>query len=195
LNLRFPGQYADDESGTYYNYFRDYDPATGRYLESDPLGLLGGSLSPYAYASGNPIIYIDPFGLCWIYSQSTGQLTHVDASGKVDYTANGGYSGYGAGLNNPAMQNVSAKQHGDPAGPIPQGTYSIGPPHYSPNTGPMTMNLDPIKGTNTFGRTLFRIHGDNSAHNHTASMGCIIEPPNVRKRIADGHDNCLKVVP
>jgi hypothetical protein len=182
---------------THYNYFRDYDPQTGRYVESDRLGLFGGSLSTYGYTNDNPIMYIDPFGLCWVYSQSTGQMTHVDADGNVDYTANGGYSGYGTGLNNPAMQSVQSQQHGDPAGPIPQGLYSIGPPHRSPNTGPGTMNLTPLPGTNTFGRTLLRIHGDNGAHNNTASTGCIIEGPDVRKKIAQGlaDDNCLQVVP
>ncbi|RMK76117.1 hypothetical protein IPC84_28670, partial [Pseudomonas aeruginosa] len=38
VNLRFPGQYYDAESGLHYNYFRDYDPETGRYVESDPIG-------------------------------------------------------------------------------------------------------------------------------------------------------------
>jgi RHS repeat-associated protein len=46
-NLRFPGQYYQAETGLNYNYFRDYDPATGRYLESDPIGLAGGSFSTY----------------------------------------------------------------------------------------------------------------------------------------------------
>lgn len=167
----------------------------GLYVESDPIGLYGGSYSPYVYANGNPIIYVDPFGLCWVYSQSTGQLTHVDPDGNVDYTANGGYSGYGQGLNNPAMQSIQAQQHGDPAGPIPQGQYSIGGPYYNPRTGPMTMNLTPINGNNALGRTLLRIHGDNAAHNHTASTGCIVEGANVRNRIANGNDNCLQVVP
>jgi hypothetical protein len=139
-------------------------------------------------------MYIDPFGLCWVYSQASGQLTHVDANGNVDYTANGGYSGFGQGLNNPAMQSVQSQQPGDPAGPIPQGQYSIGMPHNSPNTGPMTMNLTPI-GHNALGRTLLRIHGDNASHNNTASTGCIIETPNVRNRIANSNDNCLQVVP
>ena len=47
-NLRFPGQAYDSESGLNYNYFRDYDSTTGRYGESDPMGLFGG-ISTYAY--------------------------------------------------------------------------------------------------------------------------------------------------
>ena len=63
-NLRFPGQVFDGEAGLHANGFRDYDPATGRYPQSDPIGLAGGSYSTYAYAAGNPITYADPSGLC-----------------------------------------------------------------------------------------------------------------------------------
>jgi RHS repeat-associated protein len=62
VNLRFPGQYFDQESGLHYNYFRDYDPETGRYVESDPIGLAGG-LNTFGYVEGNPVNGIDPSGL------------------------------------------------------------------------------------------------------------------------------------
>ncbi len=85
-NLRFPGQYFDRETGLHYNYFRDYDPSTGRYIQSDPRGILLNFSDPqrqittqvglpipeykyvnglnhlYGYASQNPLMYTDPTG-------------------------------------------------------------------------------------------------------------------------------------
>jgi RHS repeat-associated protein len=62
FNLRYPGQYYDAETGLHYNYFRDYDPSTGRYVQSDPIGL-GGGLSTFAYVGGRPFGSTDPLGL------------------------------------------------------------------------------------------------------------------------------------
>ncbi|RUL68364.1 RHS repeat-associated core domain-containing protein [Dyella choica] len=61
-NLRLPGQYFDVETGLNYNVNRDYDPTTGRYVQSDPLGVFGGQSSTYAYANSSPLYFIDPSG-------------------------------------------------------------------------------------------------------------------------------------
>lgn len=62
-NLRFPGQHFDAETGLHYNYFRDYEAATGRYVESDPIGLRSGDLSTYLYAFDDPLMWVDVDGL------------------------------------------------------------------------------------------------------------------------------------
>jgi RHS repeat-associated protein len=70
FDMRFPGQRYDSASGSNYNYFRDYESASGRYVQSDPVGLLGG-ISTYAYVGGNPISNIDPDGLQFLpYSRN-----------------------------------------------------------------------------------------------------------------------------
>jgi len=64
LNLRYPGQYFDAETGLFHNGWRDYEPGTGRYPQSDPAGLRGG-VNTYAYVLNNPLRFTDPFGL-WV---------------------------------------------------------------------------------------------------------------------------------
>ncbi|MCA3178444.1 MAG: RHS repeat-associated core domain-containing protein, partial [Burkholderiales bacterium] len=77
-NPRFPGQFYDVESNLHYNYFRDYDPRIGRYVQSDPIGLAGG-INTYAYADGSPTTKTDPLGL--------------SPSGSGSGTGNGGSQG------------------------------------------------------------------------------------------------------
>jgi RHS repeat-associated protein len=62
MNLRYPGQYYDTETGLFYNWNRYYDPSTGRYGRSDPLGLTAG-INTYGYVNGNPMVSEDFFGL------------------------------------------------------------------------------------------------------------------------------------
>ncbi len=61
VNLRFPGQYFDAEITLHYNWNRFYNPATGRYISSDPIGLAGG-LNTFGYALQSPVVYYDPEG-------------------------------------------------------------------------------------------------------------------------------------
>lgn len=118
--------------------------------------------------------------MTWAYRQSDGQLT-LDGEFK-GY----GYSGTGEGRNNGDMQAVPN------VGPIPKGTYTIGPWYNDEHLGPCVMHLDPTPDTNTFGRIAFRIHGDNK--NHDASHGCIALGPSLRWPIAHSEDRELSVI-
>jgi hypothetical protein len=116
----------------------------------------------------------------WTYHQRSGELLH---DGKFAGT---GYSGHGDGRNSPEAQILAN------TGPIPQGRWKIGPAHSHPHLGPCVMNLEPLAGTETFGRSAFRIHGDNARHD--ASEGCIILGPSIRREIADSGDTELEVL-
>ena len=121
------------------------------------------------------------------YAQRTGQIDFISPSGET-YFVGDGYAGVGEGLNNPSMQQKGF------VGPIPQGNWTIGQPYRHPTLGRMTMNLLPAGGTTTFGRDLFRIHGDNSKANFSASQGCIVTGAGVRSAIGNSGATSLTVV-
>jgi RHS repeat-associated protein len=95
-NVRFPGQYFDQETGKHYNYLRDYDPGIGRYAQSDPIGLRGG-VNTYGYVGGNPLRSVDPFGL-----EITGEW---DLSGFKASISDWEYKGLTADLKRKGMQD------------------------------------------------------------------------------------------
>ena len=88
-----PGQYYDQETGLYYNYFRYYDPSTGRYITADPIGLVAGP-NLYAYVSNNPLVYIDPYGLNQMDHGPVGERGPQGFGFQVGTTTMG-YSGWG----------------------------------------------------------------------------------------------------
>jgi RHS repeat-associated protein len=104
FNLRFAGQYFDAETGLNYNYFRDYDPASGRYLESDPIGLSAGP-NTFGYVRGNPVALSDALGL-WDTGGGPGRTAArivgdaLGRAGRVDVM--------GGGPENPAADIAAA---------------------------------------------------------------------------------------
>jgi RHS repeat-associated protein len=98
FNLRFPGQYFDRETNLAYNYYRDYSPDIGRYVESDPIGLQAG-LNTYAYVNSAPTMFIDPDGnqaaaALGGFGSTAGGLS---AFGPAAALAAAGLGGYGLG--------------------------------------------------------------------------------------------------
>jgi RHS repeat-associated protein len=89
FNLRFTGQQFDRETSLHYNYFRDYEPGTGRYVERDPIGLVSGTAT-YSYVSSDPIKRFDPIGLytidksCDVCQYKTDIFTFLNDHAKKD---------------------------------------------------------------------------------------------------------------
>ncbi len=201
----------NDSSGLYFLRRRYYAPIFARFVSEDSLQFLAGP-NFYQYVGGDPALRTDPLGLCWIYSQGTGDLFYDFENPKSNPAPFGGYNpgnlplfyfgnghaGTGEGWNNPGNQNVGSSIGADiydpaNAGPLPQGLYTIGRLQTNITSRgvrlPNSMWLYPNPGNAMFGRGGFLIHGGNY------STGCIILPLDVRKEIGNSWDNCLEVVP
>ena len=90
-NPRFPGQYCDKETNLHYNYFRYYEPETGRYISPDPIGLAEG-MNVWGYVGQSPLRWIDPFGLHIIVTLYKGQngniFNHIGIGSTIGDNAN-----------------------------------------------------------------------------------------------------------
>ena len=119
----------------------------------------------------------------WTYSQATGKVSRADGAWIIT-----GYSGSGAGKNNPAAQQMRN------IGPIPRGRYTIGKGYTHKSKGPVCMRLTPDATNEMFGRRGFLIHGDSIHEPGTASNGCIVVGRMARLEIATSGDRELEVV-
>ena len=157
LDLRYPGQMADEHSALHDNWQRQYQPLLGRYTQADPIGLAGG-WNRFGYVGGNPLKFLDPNGLrvTVTYDHATGNLYIAD-----DDTG--------------AFYKLPAGSGGNPWGdPIPNGDYDIlGHPD------PDFFRLEPVDGRYGDDTHAGTGRGNFRLHKPGRTTGCIAAGDNV----------------
>ncbi|MGA9127581.1 MAG: RHS repeat-associated core domain-containing protein, partial [Terracidiphilus sp.] len=186
-----------ETDGLDINYYRAryYNPATGRFISEDPAGFAGSGPNLYAYAYDSPLVFVDPSGLTVTcsYEINSGALVCFDDDSGQEVVNTSGYSGGNEGLNPYGVNNPAFESPPD-VGPIPEGSYSIGPDNQ--HMGPYSLPLTPFPGSNLFRRGWhdFYIHGDNSSKPpQSSSKGCVVTNHNARKTINDAGGGTLNV--
>jgi RHS repeat-associated protein len=170
-NLRFPGQYRDAETGLNYNYFRDYDPVIGRYIESDPIGLRGG-LNPYVYAGTSPVLFVDPDGLLFCTYQIDAHTLKCENNKGESLIISGGDVKSGQG----ECQDKSECTDQKDIGPLPVGKYTIYSASQTRHHNPRRkdwMFLGPDRG-NDMRASNGELRGAFFIHPGVLSNGCIV---------------------
>jgi RHS repeat-associated protein len=196
------GQIADSQARLNQNYFRDYDPAVGRYVESDPIGLYGG-INTYGYVGSNPLTYVDPWGLAQcMYSIAEHSIICLANDGSSGVTsAQGISSGYGPCKNSNSCTSIKM------AGPVTPDTYNVRPNTLPGRQGWWALQSSSWRsGTDGLLCRLGLKRCGFNLHLGTYSEGCITFDKNdpvaqdTFKKIsnlfsADGSDNTLTVIP
>jgi RHS repeat-associated protein len=178
FNLRYPGQYYDQESNLHYNYHRSYSATVGRYTQADPIGLRGGT-NLFSYVENNSLSKIDPFGLAsCIYHVRSGLMWCI-SNGKTEVVMS---EKFAAGNNSEAgcKDNPDCESKSN-IGPIPRGCYIW---DGGSTSKPGGRTLVPSDGVKPYGRDLFRTHSCQNAFGPSVkgpfcSEGCITSSPAV----------------
>jgi len=170
FNLRFAGQYFDDETSTHYNINRDYNPKTGRYLQSDPIGFDGG-VNSYGYVGGNPLGAVDEMGLyADVIFEREKQVLSIQNNGKKRLYVHAFTGGHWDGK----MVTRTIPNHN----PIPKGDYfiteNVRPEHTGSSTWLSLLKKDDRIDDYTY-------EGENKRygfrfHRGTESHGCVTLP-------------------
>ena len=121
--------------------------------------------------------------MAWTFEIPTGK--YYDPQGNYIST---GYAGHGVGVDNIADEDIPDE------GPIPEGTYQMGPWFNDPEKGPIVCHLTPEPGVNDYGRSSFMVHGDSIKNPGQASLGCAVADHATRLAMSQSEDQILSVV-
>jgi RHS repeat-associated protein len=142
MPLGFAGQYRDREIGPLYNYYRNYDPATGRYVQSDPIGLMAGP-NTYVYVEAKPVSYADPSGLDAIFVHFIGYDVGLPGNISVPFGHSGAI----------AVDPLTGKtryydfgRYGGKCGNV-RGPFDVGKISFDRNGNPTKASIEAVLGT------------------------------------------------